>query len=324
MSPSLPRYVEYGARATAPPPFVSEEGHFHGYVLEGVKSRISALCKRMLNTPAGGTVEYRPLSSRVIVLTGKFGHVASQASNFQQVGYVEETQISFWVPLVAGQRVGPLFVPERLCMAVPYILVDNPMSYLGGREDFGYPKAMGTFQPADGLGDVVQVQGYGGNYGSGNLAAWHPLLYLARNTAAAASPAAQAGGGPQGGWDASADLVSQLLGLSSATAIPGVSADATLGGNLLAALLGEPRQVFLKQFRDAAIEGAACYQAVVESPIRITSLSLNPTADEWRVTVHPLDSHPIGSDLGVASQTTRMTFELDMEMVVGAGVVVGP
>ena len=37
-------------------------------------------------------------------------------------------------PLLAGHDVGGLFIAERLLMAVPYVFVDNPMSYLGGRE----------------------------------------------------------------------------------------------------------------------------------------------------------------------------------------------
>ncbi|MGH2864997.1 MAG: hypothetical protein ACRDJX_07070, partial [Solirubrobacteraceae bacterium] len=95
--------------------------------------------------------------------------------------------------------------------------------------------------------------------------------------------------------------------------------------SLLEALLdGRVRQVFLKQFRDAGAADTACYQAVVEAPAQISNLRWCPSLSEWTITIHPLDSHPIANELGVADQTTRLTCQLDFDMTVGAGTVVSP
>ena len=325
---ALSPYVEYGAHTTAPPPFASSRGRFQGFLLEGDRTRIDALCERMLNVPADGAVEYMPLGHHVLMLTGSFGQVSSLAPGFEGMGFVEETQISLWVPLAAGHRDGARFVPDRLCMAVPYIFVDNPMSYVGGREDYGYPKSMGRFDPSNGLGDPLQIQAYGGNFAPGNQAGWHPLLELARVSANAATVTAPGGADvevPETRWHGAQDLVALLRQPPADGTAPCVWPDIAFIEELVKDLAhGRARQVFLKQFRDAASAGSACYQAVIEAPIQVSGISWRPSLHEWQVTVHPLDSHPIADDLGVSTQTTRLTFELGMDMIVDPGVIVAP
>jgi len=326
--PRLPAYVEYGSRVSAPPPVLARQGRFLGLVLEGDETQIEALCQRMLNVPAAGAVEYMPLTRHVLVLAGSFGEVSSLAPGFEDWGSVKETHISMWVPLAAGHREGKRFVPSRLCLAVPYILVDNPLSYAGGREDYGYPKAMGRFSPSGGLGDLVQVQVFGGDFGRGNQARWTPLLELARmrpeggtatrrgaaTTATADADAAM--------WREAEEIVSHFVHVSGRVDAPRLALDIALEDIVKAILDKSARQVFLKQFRDAETAGDACYQAIVEAPVQVTEASWRPLLQDWQVMIHSLDSHPIASDLGIATQTTRLTFEVMMNMIIDPGVVV--
>jgi uncharacterized protein with NAD-binding domain and iron-sulfur cluster len=319
-----PVYVEYGARVTVPPPFVTRDGRLHGLVLEGDRERIDALCDRMFNAPAAGAVEYRPLTNHVLLLVGSFGHVASLAPGFDGLGSVQETQLSLWVPVSAGHREGETFVADRMCMAVPYIFVDNPMSYAGGREDLGYPKSMARFEPSSGFGDRVQVQAFGGDFAPGNQATWVPVLELARASADGRQPA-PAEQTAQAVWHAAEDIAHHLLHPAEHRDSQGAGLDMALFRDLAGDLLHKrARQVFLKQFRDAETVGRACYRAVVEAPIHVTSAKWRPSPHEWQVTVHPLGSHPIADDLGVGTQATRLAFELEMDMVVDPGVVVAP
>jgi hypothetical protein len=320
-----PTYIEFGGRATAPPPFASTEGHFQGLLLEGDAGLIRTLCDRMLSGPAAPSVVYRPaLGKYVMLFTGAYGSVVSKAPGFENWGSVKETQISLWVPVQAGHMDGPDFVADRLCMSMPYILVDNPMSYAGGREDYGYPKAMGRFAPANGLGDPLQIEAFGGNFGVHDKADWHPLLEVARVSSSAGSPAGPSPGSPHA-WHSIEALARELPPSpgEDSPSLPGIVAG--IIPDLIKALLKKRvTQVFLKQFRDAETAGVACYQKVVEAPVQITSFSLRPSLEEWRVTIHPLDTHPIGPELGVTNQTTRFTFSLDMEMIAEPGVVVAP
>jgi uncharacterized protein with NAD-binding domain and iron-sulfur cluster len=332
--PASGAYVEYAGRVTAPPPFISREGRFNGFVLEGDRAQMEALCQRTFNVPAAGAVEYMPLSNHLVALTGTFGAVSSSAPGFEHRGSVEETQISIWMPLAAGHREGGQFVADRLCMAVPYIFVDNPMSYVGGREDYGYPKSMGRFLPTSGLGEQLRVETFGGNFASTSQGDWHLLLELARVSgdasaaaaaAASASATASTAASPrviERSWYEPHEIARRLAHAADEVESL-VLPDLAFVENLVSDLLHKrARQVFLKQFRDASPSGQACYQAVVEAPIQITAVSWRPALEQWKLTVHPLDSHPIADDLGLTTQTTRLTFELKMEMIVEPGVIV--
>ena len=122
----------------------------------------------------------------------------------------------------------------------------------------------------------------------------------------------------------------ELVGTSPATCsqprgdgeivLPGVRFAATLVEDLLT---GRLRQLFLKQFRDAADGCRACYQSVVEAPIEIQRISMRPSARAWDVEIHPLDSHPISHDLGVCSQPVSTAFDGELDMIVKDGIDIG-
>jgi hypothetical protein len=275
----------------------------------------------MLRDPAAGAVEYRPLLGKwVLMLTGAFAKVSSQAAGFESWGYVDEAQTSLWVPVGAGRTRDGVFVIERICMAVPYILVNNAMSYAGGREVYGYPKSLGEFDPPSGVGDRLQVKAFGGNFAPANEASWHTLLELSRG----GTGAEQAGAHEHGGlWH---ELEGALGGLRDfflrgQLELPDIRAIE----DIVRAIAGRQiRQVFLKQFRDVHTADAACYQAVIEAPIDFISTRMRPSLEEWSVVITPLDSHPIGRELGVATQTTRLTFDVQMDFVAAAGEPVAP
>ncbi len=317
-----PAYVEFGGRATTPPPFPSTGGRFQGFVLKGDARRIELLIRRTLSDPANGTVEYRPLfGEHVLMLTGAFARVSSEAPGFRDWGHVDEAQISLWVPVLAGRTVGTRFHPERMCMSVPFIVVNNAMSYAGGREVYGYPKTLGRFTPAAGKGDPVAVEVFGGDFKPANNAGWHTLFEIEKVKGAAARKAHK--GSPKLAPQ-DAGKVARWIEQHGA-AMWGAKPDIGLLADIIDGLLDKrARQVFLKQFRDAALPGRACYQAVIEAPIQVTSASWLASFHEWDVTVHPLDSHPVAKELGVESQRTRFTFELDMDMVAEPGAVVAP
>jgi hypothetical protein len=315
----LPAYVEYGGRATAPSPFSCEAGELQGLLLRGDAARIAALVDAMFNVPAGRGAEYRSLGSNVMLLIGGFGRVTSLTHPFDRWGAVRETQASFWIPVLAGRHVGDLFVAERLLLAVPYVFVDNPMSYLGGRETFGYAKTMARFDPPGGLGDHVRMQAFGGNFGRNEGADWRDFLDVIGGAPRPAAGPPQRSSGPL-------PLIRHLLGdrpelVAGAEVVLG---DIQLTAGLIADLLaGRVGQVFLKQFRDATDGTRACYQAVVEAPIQIRRVESGLSARDWTIQVHPLDSHPIGDELGVGDQTAGLAFDIEIDFVVEDGYDVG-
>jgi hypothetical protein len=218
----------------------------------------------------------------------------------------------------AGRVEGDEFIGERIGMAVPYILVNNPMSYAGGREIYGYPKTLGIFDPASGVGDPLKVEAFGGEFSPTNEARWQPLFELRRTV----TP--PAGGGAAGGhWrslaDASEELPRSWEGL--AEGLPEVS----LLESILKVLTGqETLQVFLKQFRDVKEPGKACYRQVIEAPIEFLKTQVRPSLEEWQLVVDHLDSHPIDKELGLKTQTTIFSFDGQMDFVAAPGQIVAP
>ena len=307
-----PAYVEYGGRATAPGPFLSLGGKLRGFVLEGDQAKISALVQRMLDVPAGGAVHYRPLGSSVLLLVGGFDRVYSMVPPFDRWGAVREIMATFWIPVVAGREVGGEFVAERIGLTTPYILVDNPMSYLGGRETYGYAKTMARFDPENGLGDRTVIHAFGGDFGRDEGAGWRPFLEVA----------ADPGPNPAGELVGPAAIVAHLAGdlerdERGGAMVAGLRLARSVVDDMLAARV---RQVFLKQFRESADGTRACYQTVVEAPIDVKRSVLRPSGRDWEVVVHHLDSHPIGHEMGVRTQRPRIAFEGELDMVVEVGV----
>jgi hypothetical protein len=103
-----------------------------------------------------------------------------------------------------------------------------------------------------------------------------------------------------------------------------VLANMTLTSGLIDDLFaGRMTQIFLKQFRDTADGTRACYQAVVEAPIQIKRISYALTERDWSFTLHPLDSHPIDHELGVASQPAAIALDMQIDFLLENGVEVG-
>ena len=311
----LPPYVEFGGRATAPSPFACEGGHLQGLLLEGDAAKIHKLVKRMFDGPAGRGADYRSLGSRVMLLIGHFDRVTSLTPPFDRWGAVSESQASFWIPVLGGHDVGGFFIADRLLLAVPYVFVDNPMSYLGGRETYGYAKTMGRFDPPDGLGSHVNLQAFGGDFGRYKGADWCDFLEVVT-------------GAPRGG---PREMESGLLGLvrhlvgDLPPAADFVLGDIQFTANLIGDLLGDRLggQVFLKQFRDATDGTRACYQAVVEAPLHIRRMETTLSDHDWSIVVHHLDSHPIYDELGVGSQEAALPFDIETDFVVEDGFELG-
>jgi uncharacterized protein with NAD-binding domain and iron-sulfur cluster len=315
----LPPYVEYGGRATSPGPFLSLGGKLRGFVLDADGKRMSQIVQRTLNAPAGRGVDYRAVGSQVILLVGGFERVSSMTAPFDRWGTVREIQASFWIPVAVGQDHGEVFVAERFGLALPYIWVDNPMSYLGGRENFGYPKTMGRFEPSSGVADRMHLETFGGNFGRDEGADWHPILDIEAVTDTGGRPRNDPIEGPD-------HLIRYFVGDMLHRNAEG---EVVIGGMRMTKAFVDDvrarrvRQLFLKQFRDAVDGSRACYQSVVETPIEVKHLSIRPSRREWDVKLHLLDSHPVQQEIGVASQRASLAFEGELDMVVKNGIEIG-
>lgn len=329
------RFIEYGPRDTAPPPFTSGRGRFLGLVLQGDPAKIQALCDDFNSVaqsvwenapqdvrPPGPTV-YRSLTSSVMFFVGEWPGL--RASTFPMRGEANENQASLWLPLEAGRERDGVFEPERFCVMVPYMFVDNPMSLLNGREDFGYPKTAARFPKCDWQNWEATIEAYGGNYKPGNAANWVSVLTL--KPPGPKPDAARAAVTPD---ELTAEIIKRMSeeGGKDAqvndAAAPN-AAGAPIGGatalDFVAKFVaGEVPQVFLKQFRDEKEGPGVCYQRIIEAPVKFAAPKILPVFEKWQLTVEDYDSHPMRTDLGLESNpTSKITFEFEASLELEAG-----
>lgn len=185
-------------------------------------------------------------------------------------------------------------------MFVPYMFVNNPMSLLNGREDYGYQKAYATFgerqREYPGEDGSATVTAFGGPLGSGATARWLEVMKV--------KPASRIASEEQAGPASAKPFPVQML---------------------IEILKHGVHQIFLKQFRDATVAGAACYQHLVEARVEFVEPKVDLLFGDWEVELMiPLkSSHPIGEDLGL--QTTSVSpfsFTLTSELELEAGRII--
>lgn len=316
---SMPAYLEYGARDAGPGPLRCSGGRLRGLVLEGDGQALDDLCRRALTELArrdlpGGPLEYRPLGHHVLLLIGTIARIVSTLPSFRRRGWISEQQAALLVPLVAGREQADGFGGERLLLAAPYVLVDNPISLLAGREMYGYAKSLARF--AQGRDGELVVSTFGGRFGPDEHADWCPLIEIEH---ADGSGDDEDLGEPE--WTGPADFVEYLLsGAPRAENGDVMIDDIRLKREAIEeGFQGRSHQLLVKHFRDATDGMRASQQELVQVPVLATRLWGWPSPRKWQVTIHPLDSHPIGPDLGASTQTTRFTFTLDMDFTLEAG-----
>jgi hypothetical protein len=316
---SLPPYVDYGGRVDSPAPFQSDGGHIRALPLDADAKKLDALVDRALTGPAQGTVEYRAIGGIVLLQVGHFESVSCLHPPFDEWGALREVVAAFWVPVLAGREHLGVFVADRFGFFAPYVFVDNPMSYIGGRDVYGYNKSQARFEPDSGIGPSVRITTFGGDFSTTSRADWRPVVELE-----------QQGGGSAAGavldtvGDVAKALVPGLMDIAleeGELELPGIK---LLQQTMSAALKGRGNQVFLKQFRDSWDGTSACYQAVVEAGATFQQMSAKPVGHPVHVTIHSYDSHPLGEELGIKTQTVKNALDCELSFTVEKGEVVAP
>jgi hypothetical protein len=299
-------YTEYGDRELIPGPFSCSGGQFRSFVLKVDHDALRELVTKVLTANDQRRREFHPISDRVLLNVSYTAKMRSSApaGELPLHGYINEFQASVSVPVVSGGRLQGVYKHHGVMMMCPYIVVDNPISLCGGREIYGYPKSLGQFllggtvpldtgndPPEDWRDKPLTVNVFGGPDEVESRARWTPFIELTPPQERVAH---------QERWKAIEEVVQHFLperlhenGLKIAAELPGVPV--TFFG---ASLRTDTHYAFLKQFRSHNDADAACYRKVIQAPLKFEEVRGGPS-EEWTVTLHKLDSHPILDDLGL-------------------------
>jgi hypothetical protein len=314
-------YVERHGGLCHLQPFACERTRLFGCFVKGDAARIQQrLIDPCLNAPTGGALDYRVITSHVLVTFAAVGHGRSLRPPEKTIGWLPELTLTLWVPLVAVERKLGVLVAERVLVFTPYIVVDNPWSMSSGREIYGFPKDLGPIEiPPEGkpptafsastlVLPVFRESEEAREAPIGILRSTEPERAAASSTWSSVEAAAR-------------DLAGFLVGAGSII-LPGPG----LALDLVEILVRrEVPGVYLKQFRSAANGHRACYQAIIEAPCRVEKLyGGGPLTGAYTFTTVDFASHPIVSDFGLPATTmpAEFPFWIEFDFVADNGVEV--
>jgi hypothetical protein len=319
--PRLPAYVEHGGEIACRHPADADDSRMYGFVLDASRERLDAWCERCLNAPTRGEHRWQAISEQVLLNFVDIPTMGSTDTGDLVLGNTREQEAAIWFP-VYEPHVGVQ------AWAIPYMFVNSGMALAGGREVYGFPKQLGALAiprddrtPAELRLNTVTFKTYDPDAQARN----HRVITVARE------------GDP---LPLDADSLDAVINALGSVTEPELAARDAVGW-LRKLVSGEhaledivPHLLFffhlveqhtpmvlLKQFRDAHVPGAACYQAVVLVDMAVkTFRSGGLLPDDYRVTIAPLDGEPITRELGIAEVCDpRMAFWLDFDFDVPLG-----
>ncbi len=316
------KYVEHHPPQTLGGPIVFPDVRMWAFFLRGEIDLVTNLCRRFFDIPSAGRVTFSPLSQIVIMAISELtnGYFQDQP----QFGRASEREVAFSIPGIYTCRdpTGAITASGPAAF-MPYLFVDNPVALMTGREVLGYFKQLGE----------VGLPGRAGSkedfflnvFGAERMdvtAQWGQqrlLTVTARDRTIRTPPrAAYSSAGSEGQFRANlASKFQAALKLVLDSQIPGRTTVAL--GNFRGILSGSMSQIFLKQFRSESGDDTAAYQAVTMADYQVTRIrSVKPT-QSFDIKIHPLESLPIASELGLNPQMTETGIEVDFSMTLGAG-----
>jgi hypothetical protein len=251
---------------------------------------LASFCRRYLNVAPPEVCVLQPSLPYVFLVILDYGQMAIETAN---LGWVSQHEVFFAIPLQKWYRRKGRMVFDGWVLNTPFIFVDNASSLTTGREVYGWPKVLARFRPGldEWLADPrnpnqllsLSVRGFGGRD-----AEKLPLLEIDQrlgqspslapgDLAAAVDPFGRLSRLTRGAWLAGVELTELLLRSPLSGFGPqmgGMEGGFQVFSASLRQLLGLTREpgvevVTLKQFRDTADPGNICYQALVQSRLKV-------------------------------------------------------
>jgi hypothetical protein len=294
-------------------PYLQKDARLAAFFFNADTERLTTLCNQTLNVSKSFEYKYVPMTSNLMLVFADM-LVSSRDERDAQVGLIPETEVSFWVLTVAMQKTRGGYMPHHLAWFLPYLFVDESNAIATGREVFGLNKLAAQFQKPEKIlspeftADVLGFKEFGADF----IAQRERLLEL--RASSSSDPTR------------SSDLDS-IKNVMAAELFKNIRTN--LGGGLVefASLFINEHVplVFLKQFRDAQNTRKACYQRLIEAPLKVETffeggIFLRP----YTLNITSLASHPLAQNLGLkgAEQRSTLGMWMQVDFLLGNGVEV--
>ena len=238
--------------------------------------------------------------------------VSSLDERDSQVGFIPETEVSFWVLTVAMKKTSTGHVPHHLAWFLPYLLVDESNSIATGREVYGFNKQAGEFRKPQ---DITSPQFTADVLG---FKQFNPTAIALKERLLELNPmAAESTQNKWRDWNsAKTELMSALLGNIRPDLAGGIVEFAAR------AITNNIPLVFLKQFRHSANSKKASYKVIVEAPLKVKEFYGGGLFSQpHKLTLNHLDSHPFARKLGLKDeQASTLSAWMKVDFILDHGV----
>jgi len=292
-------------------PYLQKDAQLASFLYKANIDRLTALCDQTLNTVESSPFKYIPLVSNVLLVYADM-LVSSLDERDSRIGFIPETEVSFWVLTIAMQKASDRHIPHHLAWYLPYLLVDEANSIATGREVYGFNKQAGEFKKPKEIRSPqfnADVLGFK-QFAPTAVARKERLLEI--NPASAETS--------QSKWNDWNSVKSEFAG----ELLKNVRPDLASGILEFAAraITDNVPLVFLKQFRHAANTRKVSYKTVVEAPLRIGVFHEGgPFSVPYKLSINHLDSHPFAQKLGLkAEQSSSLGAWMRVDFVLEHGV----
>jgi hypothetical protein len=287
---SMQAYIDLPGSLAYPHPFIQQDCSAATFVLQADSERLRKCVDLWLNVPIDSTYRYVPLLPAVFLACLNIRKMTCKNPPESNWGWMQENDISLAIPLVALQN----FIPTHLAFAFAYLVVDAPVTMSTGRETFGYRKSYGQLE----LNQILRVPIAATTpvlerYDPSSELKWAEVVRIVppKNL----SP--ERGSTFTNMGHAIEEITKLLPDHRNVLATGGVQGQLDILSHFLTPSLSV---VYLKQFRDIQFPEMACYQAVVESPMTITTFRGGGMLDSgFTVKLTDYASYPMITDLGL-------------------------
>jgi hypothetical protein len=294
-----PVFVVRGGEQCFAPPTVQADTDFFGFVFHADRTALQALCDRHLNNPASGHVRYVPLVSSIVAGFANIHKGYSLTPPDSGFGWMPEIDVALWILVARVKSLGPIPIIERIGWYMPYVFVNSPAAVAMGREIWGFHKSLGTtLMPEHETDEAL--------FAVDALAFPEPNSskeIVSRRIFDVRRIDQKQLNGPTKPWPDAGSAFRELMKAFVAEESKLILDVAKLLG------LDDMALIFLKQFRDVSNGALACYQSIVEADATVTRFGgggLLP--GQYQMTIQPLASHPIVTDLGLSGQQLQSSF----------------
>jgi hypothetical protein len=288
---SLSDFVEVPGNLVPRIPYEAASALMQSGFVKGDVTKLQASVDTILNGPAAGRLKFAVVTDLVLITMLYCPKMTSADPVDHLMGSESEGDIGFWT-LVWGGPADDISHWSLRWLPI-YLFVDSGTAMAAGREVFGFPKSLGTFNRATHNSDDGRVSVdtlLFKTYGVDSQAVTTQLFEIAYGTGTAT------GGLFSGLEHALADIGSLMVKGLDAVTHNGLDLS-----KLKLPMVGMP-MVFLKQFRDAAVANKACYQEIVEATVESTKIhEFGMLSGSYQLNFIDCASYPINADMGIIS-----------------------